>query len=123
MKRTSTKDMTVEQLVDHFAAIAIDQDQAMRVEANARYNRLYGEMDIVKEELKHRPGDQRRALVPLLKHPNAQVRLKAAIATLALAPEAARKVLQTIHDRNEYPQAPYAYGMLMALDDGSYKPS
>ena len=115
--------MTTEQLVEHFVAIALDQDKAMQFEENAKYNRLFGEMNAVIVELKQRAGDQRHALIPLLKHTNPQVRLKAAIATLALAPDAARNVLQAIDRWNEYPQAPYARGMLMALDDGSYTPS
>ena len=123
MKRSKPQETSVEQLVERFVAIALEQDKAIRTEANAKYNKLYGEMDVVKNELMNRPGDQRRALSPLLKHSNAQVRLKAAIATLALAPEVARKTLQNISDWDEYPQAPYARGMLRGLDDGSYKPT
>ena len=50
-------------------------------------------------------------------------RLRSAFATLALEPEAARRTLQTISDRDEYPQAADARGMMRALDDGSYVPS
>jgi hypothetical protein len=123
MKRTRPQEMSVEKLVERFVAIAIEQDKAIRTEANAKYNKLYGEMDVVIGELRRRPGDQRRTLIPLLAHSNAQVRLKAAIATLALVPERARKTLQNITDWAEYPQAPYAFGMIRALDDGSYKPT
>jgi hypothetical protein len=69
-----------------------------------------------------RTGDQRRALISLYNHRNAQVRLKAAISTLAVAPNAARRVLQLITDRAEFPQAAHAYGMIRALEDGSYTP-
>jgi hypothetical protein len=55
-------------------------------------------------------------------HPNAQVRLKAATATLAVAPEAARQTLQIISDRQEYPQAADARGMMRAVDKGTYVP-
>ena len=123
MKRIKLENMTVDQLVERFVAIALDQDRAALHDDNAKYNRLYGQMDAVKQELKSRPADQRRALIPLHAHPNAQVRLKAAIATLALAPEAARRTLQVISDRNEYPQAADARGMMSALDDGTFVPS
>jgi hypothetical protein len=123
MKRNKPEEMTIDQLVELFVAIALEQDKAIRAEANARFNKLYGELEMVEGELKRRPGDQRRALIPLFKHPNAQVRLTAAIATLVLAPEAARRTLQYITDRDEYPQAPNAFGMIRALDDGSYKPT
>jgi hypothetical protein len=123
MKQTSSEKMTLDQLVDRFVAIALDQDDAIRKEQNARFNRLFHEMRTIEEELKHRPGDQRGLLVRYLKHPNAQVRLRAAIATLALVPDDARKALQNISDWDEYPQAPDARGMLRGLDDGSYTPS
>jgi hypothetical protein len=115
--------MSVDQLVECFLAIALDQDRAIFAGDHARYNRLYEKMDAVKEELKSRPADQRRALIPLHTHPNAQVRLKSAIATLTLAPEAARRTLQIIRDRKEYPQAADALGMLRALEHGTFTPS
>lgn len=115
--------MTEEQLVDRFADIALAQDEALLDDENAKYNRLYDKMEDVRQELKLRPGDQRRAILPLLQHENAQVRLKAALTTLAIAPEAARHALQIISDRHEYPQAIDARGMLRALESGTYIPS
>lgn len=115
--------MTVDQLVDRFLTIALDQDRAIRDDNNAKYNRLYDQLEAVKQELRSRPGDQRRALISLYEHPNAQVRLKSAIATLALAPEAARRTLQSISDHQEYPQAADARGLMSALNDGSFVPS
>ena len=112
MSRNKLESATEEELVEYFVAIAVVQDKAMRQGENAKYNRLYREMDAVEWELKRRTGDQRRALIPLYTHPNAQVRLKAAIATLALAPDAARQALQIISDRQEYPQAADARGMI-----------
>jgi hypothetical protein len=123
MNRAKLANMTVDQLVERFVAIALDQHDAMRHDDNAKYNHLYGQMDDVKQELKSRAGDQRRALLSLLDHPNAQVRLKSAITTLALAPQAARRALQVISDRQEYPQAADARGMMNALDEGSFTPS
>ena len=80
-------------------------------------------MDIVVNELKRRPGDQRRELVRFLKDANTQVRLKSAIATLVLAPDRSRRALQMISDFNEYPQAPFARDILSGLDDGSCTPT
>jgi hypothetical protein len=118
-------EMTIAQLVDRIIAIALDQHEAMLDFDNAKFNRLFWELDAVNEELKSRPGDQRRALLPLLDHSNAQVRLQSAIATLALAPapEAARRTLQVISDRQEYPQAADARGMMRARDNRTYIPS
>jgi hypothetical protein len=123
MNRIKLQNLALDQLVERFVVLALDQDRAMRDDDNVKYNRLYGQMDDVKRELKNRPGDQRQALIPLLEHPNAQVRLKSAIATLALAPEVARRTLQVISDRQEYPQAADARGMMRAIDEGSYIPN
>jgi hypothetical protein len=123
MKRGDVEAMSVDQLVEQFTAIAIDQDRAITQDDSAKFNKLFDRMEDVKRSLKSREGDQRPALAPLLKHRNAQVRLKAAIALLALEPEAARDALQKISDANEYPQAADARGMLRALDEGRYVPS
>jgi hypothetical protein len=80
-------------------------------------------MDALRQELKSRPGDQRRALTPLYSHPNAQVRLNAAKSTLALAPEVARATMQAIIDGREFPQALDAGMLLGGLDSGEYKPT
>ena len=81
------------------------------------------EMDAIKTELKSRAGDQRRALLGLYQHRNAQVRLKAAVATLAVAPEAARRKLQEIADSREYPQAGDAGMTLWNIDRGVFTPT
>jgi hypothetical protein len=96
MKRTNLSEMTVEQLVRRFTEIALEQDKAILMDDNAKFNRLYLQMKAAEEELKSRAGDQRRALLPLYRHSNLQVRLKAAIATLAAVPEQARDELQAI---------------------------
>lgn len=123
MKRIALQEMTVEQLVERFATMALEQDEALLMDEIGKYNRLYDKMEELEQELKGRDSDQRRLLLSLLDHPNAEVRLKAAIATLAIEPETARKVLQSISDSNEYPQAAYARGMMSALDAGRYIPS
>lgn len=112
-------DMTVAQLVERFMAMALDQDDALLDGRHAKYNRLYDQMVTLETELRLRAGDQREGLLPLLLHPNAQVRLKAAIATL----KAARAVLEEIKAAQWYPQALDAGMMLRALDDGSYEPT
>ena len=123
MKRISLEDMTVEQLVERFREIALAQDEALLMDEIGKYNRLYDQMVVLKRELKEREGDGRSDLLPLLLHKNAQVRLKAAIATLSVDPQAARQALQDISDKNEYPQAMSARGMMKALDEGRYVPS
>ena len=89
MKQGKLQGMTVDQLVQRFTAIALDQDKALLRRVYARFNRLIDDMEAVEEELKM--GDQRRSLLRLYDHPNAQVRVKAVKATLAVAPERCRR--------------------------------
>lgn len=80
-------------------------------------------VDVV-EELRNRDGDQRRSLIRLFDHPNPQVRLMAAsiILDLDLEPEAARPVLQAIHDSRE-PYLALNAGMSLSLYDLGYRGS
>lgn len=123
MKRAKLEDMTVDQLVRHFTSVTLDQDEALLMDELGKFNRLFQQMEEIKQELKRRPGDQRRALISLFGHANAQVRLKAAKATLALAPETARGVLQSIVESREFPQALEAGMSLQNLERATFKPS
>jgi hypothetical protein len=114
---------SVEELVDLFASIAVKQNTALEYIRSAEYTRLYKLMEKVQAQLKSRDSDQRRALLPLYHHPNPTVRFKAAMATLVFAPNEARKVLQLIKDREEFPIAMNASQMLRAIDEGRYIPS
>lgn len=117
------QDMPTAMLVERFVAIALAQDHALLEGNTKRFNSLYDEMDAVDAALKARDGDQRSALRPLCRHPNAQVRLKAAISILAVAFDLARETLELIVAQREYPQSADARGMLRALDEGRFIPS
>lgn len=123
MTTVSLAGLSVEDLVNTFESMALAQDKALFDDEHAKYNRLYDKMEVVKGELKSRAGDARHALMPLLNHANAQVRLKAAIALLGPEPTTAREALQRISDANEYPQAARARSMMSALDEGRYIPA
>lgn len=123
MKRKSAAEMTSDELVKRFTAISLEQDDALLGNEIARFNRLFDQKSDIVNELKSRPGDQREALLALFQHPNAQVRLNAAKATLAVAPEAARKMLQAIEDSKEFPQAGDAGMCLINLERGIFRPT
>jgi Domain of unknown function (DUF2019) len=123
MKRTKFQGVTVDQLMDRFTAIGLDQDRALLRGEHAKFNRLFDEMVAIEEELRTRHGDQRRELIRLYDHPNAQVRLNAMKATLAVAPDFARRMLQAMADSREYPQAGDAGMTLDCLDRGIFKPT
>lgn len=121
MKRT-LKDLTIDQLVDRFAELGIAQDQALLYDEHRQYNRLFADMNDVDQELRRRGQEARLALVRLYDHPNAQVRVKAAIRTLAVAPTVARSLLQEIKDLHCYPQSADASMILRDFDNGIYTP-
>ena len=123
MRRINLEDMSVAQLVDRFTSLALEQDKALLREEIGKVNRIFDQMEAVKVELKRREGDQRRALLELYQYPHVHVRLKAAKATLAVAPLAARELLQTIAKSREYPQAGDAGMTIRALDRGTFKPT
>jgi hypothetical protein len=123
MKQLDLREMSTEQLVDHFAEIGVAQDKTLFEEDIAEFNRLYGQKKAIEEELRHRDGDQRHALLKLYGHSSIQVRLNAANATLAIAPEQARGMLQKIAESNSFPQAGDAGMALWNLDRGVYRPS
>lgn len=121
MKRHSS--MSIAELVAEFERIAVLQYEAILDLNAASYNRLYDMMGSVRSELKIRPGDARTALIELHRHPNSQVRLKAAISTLSIARDASVATLQGIVDNNEEPQRADAVSILRSLAAGRFVPS
>ncbi len=122
MTRSHLQNLTVAELVDCFAAMGAEQDKALLWDEYSKFNRLFDQMEAIKTELKSRDGDQRRALTALFHHPNLQVRLKAAKATLAVAPEPARQMLQMIASSGHQPQAGDAGMCLVNLNRGVFVP-
>jgi hypothetical protein len=123
MRRSKLRTMPTSELVGLFTDIALAEDDAILMDDNPRYNRQFWQLEAVEQELKSRQGDERRALLGLYTHSNAQMRLAAGLATLAVAPVEARQLLQSIYDSKEYPQAGDAGMSLINLDRGIFKPT
>jgi hypothetical protein len=123
MNKLQLETAATDQLVERFAAICLDQAQALLYSDIAKFNRLYERLVEVREELKRRPGDERRALIALYVHENAQVRLQAARASFAVAPEAARSVIEAIAHSKIQPQAGDAGMTISNLEWGVFKPT
>lgn len=109
-------------LVTQFVEIGLAQYDAIYVIDNAKYNRLFAKMNRIRKELQEMPGDQRRALLPLLSHSNVQVRLATARSLLALYSDLARNALESIRESGIEPQNGEAATALRRLDEGSYIP-
>ena len=120
IRKTDLDKLTDDHLVAQFLQIGLDQYEALLKYNIRKHNTLYDAMVDVKNELKRRQGDQRRALLPLLEHPNVHVKMKAASALLAIYPELAKRALASVRDSRILPQAADASMMLDALDNGSF---
>lgn len=123
MSSTRLGDMSVQQLVNEFSALAMQQGQALLGNEIPKVNRLFDQLQSVARELKSRPDDQRAALMRLYDNLDMQVRVKAAKATLAIAPAAARAQLEQIEASGVQPQAGEAGMSLWNLDRGVFKPT
>lgn len=115
--------MSVEELVGRFSEIGAAQDQALQYEELKKFKQLYREMDKVDNELRQRGIGARLALQKLYTHQNMQVRLKAAVRTLGVAPIEARKIIEEIAQSKNYPQAGDAGMTLYNLDRGVFVPT
>jgi len=122
MNQIDPRPLTTEQLVQQFVILSLEQDRAINRDETDGFNRLYDELMLIREALEARVGDHRHALLALYDHPSAQVRLNAAMATLKVAPEAARRMLEIISHSKEYPQAADAGMTIHALDGDVFKP-
>jgi hypothetical protein len=122
-KRVSPRAMTDDQIVARFIVIGEQQDECILANEISRVSKLFREKTSLVDELKSRPGDHRRLLLDLHNHPNRQVRLNAAKATLAVAPAEARAVLEALTVNKFYYQALDAGMCLWALDEGIFKPT
>lgn len=111
------------ELAKLYTVVGIAQDDALLNDDTKRFNRLCDKIVAIEQELRSRPGDGRRAFLTLHDHPNDQVRLNAAGATLAIAPEASRRVLDGIRRVGFGIQSLSAAMLVWALDDGSYVPT
>ena len=117
------KSMTTEQLVAKYIEIGLAQYDALMLDEVAKFNRLFDKKIVVVDELQRRAGDQRRLLLALYEHENPQVRVNAIKATLAIAPQAGREALEALAKAGEGFQSLDAGMCIVALDDGTFKPS
>lgn len=121
-KSIPLNELTVADLVERFLSLTLAQYEAELRAENGKYNRFYHEMRAIRDELKRREGDQRRALLPFITHENPQVRLMAASSLLTIVPDRAKKALETVRDSRIVPQSVNAGFLLDGLEDGSFVP-
>jgi hypothetical protein len=122
MRRTALSQISITQLRERFADIASAQGDALLENDTRTFNRLFDQMSAIELELKSRAGDQRSELLSLLDHSNLAVRWKAALATRAIAPQAARQALESVANSGQMPIAGHAGMNLRNFDSGFSSP-
>ncbi|WP_291829637.1 DUF2019 domain-containing protein [Bosea sp. (in: a-proteobacteria)] len=123
MSKVNLKALSTSDLLLLFEKLCVEQYNALDRQEYAAFNRRYDRIQAIEDELKSRPGDQRRILMTLFGHPNMQVRLTAARANLAVDYPASRREIQDIADSKWGPQCLDAGMTLINLDNGIYRPS
>ena len=68
MKPPGFNDMSIDQLLERFTALALQQDDALLGSDIANVNKLGAVLHSIAMELKSRAGDQRRVLLRLYDH-------------------------------------------------------
>jgi len=127
MSGNDLNELTDEELVKQFTDMSLEQFETTYEEDDAVavpvYTRLYRAIHEISKILRARGAQSRRALLPLLKHPNAQVRLNAAHELLAVVPQEAYATLETLAENAPGPQRGRAGMALHFLAEGVYKPT
>ena len=125
MTNLNLKKMTVAQLGGAvLLPLPSIRTKAIFEEENAEFNKLYGQMGSVRNELKARPGDQRNALLMLFPTSQFASTIKSGDFYFSGgSPAVARELLGIIANSNRLPQAADAGLILNGLRDGSFVPS
>jgi Domain of unknown function (DUF2019) len=121
-----TKDiieMPTEQMVSEYVALCLDEDDATLRNQTVRANRAVRQRMKIESVLRARGIHARRALLPLLRHPSAQVRLNSAKELLAVVPVEARATLEELAAHGPGDQRGSAGMCLLLMDKGTFKPT
>lgn len=116
------RDISVQELLDRFVDVCLDQEDALSDEDYDKFNRLYDVRMDIQDELKRRGDKARRSLLRLYDHPNLTVQMFAAAATAGLEREAALAKLREIGARRDFLDSIRANSMATRLEEGAWDP-
>lgn len=122
MKKYPLSEMSSDALILLFEDLCLLQYRSIEREEIGAYNKRFDQIKAIVEELRSRPGDQRRLLQKFFHHKNAQVALTAAHANLAIDHARARRVIEEIANYAMGTQQLAAGMTLENLDRGIYRP-
>ncbi len=116
------ENMSNDDIVNYFLELSYKKKETDYFMDTYTYSKIFKILEEIELELKSRPGDQRSILIPLIGHPNLQVRLNASAATLAITPDALT-MLRAIAALGWDPERSAAISLVNAIDDGIYTPT
>ena len=120
MRLANLKSLSSKILVEDYIVSSLWMFEESDNQDTSEYNKYFEQNSKLASELKSRSGDHRRALLPLLKHENLQVKLNAADDLAAIEPLAARKAYRELVELNYLPQSADA-GMALEILNGEFK--
>jgi Domain of unknown function (DUF2019) len=85
-----------QKLLEKFIDLCLRQDKTYISGNTILYNKLFKQKRDIVAELASRPGDERRALLPLLHYDNPHVRLQAAKSAYPVSPGECRSCIEAI---------------------------
>jgi Domain of unknown function (DUF2019) len=115
--------MSTVHLVDAYADLSQKQGDSLERFEMAEVRKLFNRRMEIKKVLRARGLEAGRALIPLLKHKDAQVRLNAAEDLMAIVPRQARAALEDIAAHGPSQQKGAAGMYLLQFDEGAFKPT
>lgn len=114
---------TSDQLVTAYIQLSLQEAEVIDRQEAHNIRALFDQLQAICAVLRARGQEARRALLPLLRHRNAQVRLNAAKELLAVVPHQARATLQDIAASGPDQQSGDARATLRHLDQGVFTPT
>lgn len=121
-RKTQMCSMSLDEIKEYFIELSAKKRETDDYFDTYTYNKIFKILREIRSELKQRPGDQRSILIPLIAHPNLQVRLNASAATLAITPDALT-MLRAIASLGWDPERSEARSLVDAIDEGRYIPT
>ena len=115
--------LSVEQLVGIYEGVSVEEFDALELGDMPSVRKLFSKLESVDQEIRARGIEARRKMLPLLNHRNPQVRINAAKALLAIAPEEARSALELLASRGPSIQRLDAKMCIRHLEEGVFKPT
>lgn len=114
--KTDFSKVGIEELLNLFVRLSIEQEEAIYVANTSGFNRLGDTLYEIINEIKRRPDDRGQSMLKLFGHPNTQVRFNAATSVSGLFTNEARRAIQSIADSKSDLMASDARMYLRTLD-------